>query len=437
MCLLARPAECGQIATILDHSATGSVIARGLGRAYGDAAINGGGLVLDAVACRRFLSFDGFSGIVDCEAGVSLAEIIDVFLPRGWFPGVTPGTRFVTVGGAIAADVHGKNHHVDGSFASWVEDFDLLTADGQIVTCTREATPELYWATLGGMGLTGVILRARIRLRRVASAYVRVTYQRTKNLEETLAAFAARDADYRYSVAWIDCLARGKSLGRSVLMLGEHAAVDELPRGQRDAPYVVRRGLAKRVPFHLPSGCLNRLTVQAFNDLYYAAHADGEKIIDYGSYFYPLDGIRDWNRIYGRRGFVQYQVLFPHETSHEALRVLLEEIAAAGRASFLAVLKRSGEANPSPLSYLHPGHTLALDFPYTGEDLVEFLARLDQITLRYGGRLYLAKDAMTTPYAFAEMYPRLAEFRDFKARIDPAGRFSSTQARRLQLVNPS
>lgn len=433
-CLVARPESVAQAQALLAAESPSTFIPRGLGRAYGDAALNRGGGVLDQTRMRHFLAFDEAAGIVECEAGVSLAEIVEHLLPRGWFLPVTPGTRFVTLGGAIAADVHGKNHHVDGSLGSFVVDFRLLTADGELITCSRQENTDAFRATLGGMGLTGAVVSARLRLVPTESAYVLVDYRRTRDLDATLECFAQTDRQYRYSVAWIDCLAGGKSLGRSVVMLGNDAPAAALPDPLRRRPLALPRHGAVGVPCMLPAWLLNPLSVKAFNALYYARHGDSRRLVDYASFFWPLDGVRHWNRIYGRRGFVQYQALLPRETSRSGLVELLAEVVRCRRASFLAVLKSSGAAGEGLLSYLYPGHTLALDLPYTGDDLRPVLRRLDAILLRHGGRLYLAKDAMTTAPAFAAMYPTLDEFRHIKERLDPECRFASSQARRLGIV---
>ncbi len=436
-CRVFRPETWEALQSVVAGADPQGCISRGMGRSYGDAAVTAGGAVIDHTRLNRFLAFDPQSGVLECEAGATLEEIIATFLPRGWFLPTTPGTKFVTVGGAIASDVHGKNHHVDGSFGDAMVDLRLLTADGRILHCSPQENADVFWATIGGMGLTGAILSARFGLIRTATAYYDVTYRRTANVDETLEIIAQTDAQYRYSVAWIDCLARGKSLGRSVLMLGNDAEVADLPAALRLHPLTAGRKRTKAVPCQFPAFALNSWSVKAFNSLYYATHASCRKFVDYDTFFYPLDGVLHWNRIYGRRGFVQYQALFPPETSRRALIDLLERIAASRRASFLAVLKSSGPAGAGMLSYLHAGHTLALDFPYTGADLQALLGEWDQLLLKYGGRLYLAKDAMTTAEVFAAMYPRLGEFREVRARIDPNNRFASSQARRLGIVEES
>lgn len=432
-CHVARPETLGRLQELIARGGQRSFIARGLGRSYGDAALNCERGVASTAALDRILHFDASSGRIDCEGGISLERIIDRCLPQGWFLPTTPGTKHVSIGGAIAADVHGKNHHLDGSLGNFVHDIDLLIASGEIVTCSPTANTGIFWATLGGMGLTGVIVRARLKLVRTASAWCNVQYRRTANLDETLDAFAAAPQS-RYSVAWLDCLAARKSLGRAVVMLADDAPVDRLPAESASRPLERRTKKTSCVPFFLPSGLLNRRTAQAFNAFYYARHGDGQRLVDYDRFFYPLDGVRNWNRIYGRRGFVQYQALFPPETSRRGLIELLEAVADSGQAAFLAVLKASGPATSGMLSFLYPGHTIALDLPNTGERLQLLVHKLDAILLKHRGRVYLAKDALTGREAFAAMYPRLAEFQAVKVRIDPQGRFSSSQARRLGIV---
>lgn len=418
----------------VQSSAIPNVIPRGLGRSYGDSTLTSNGAVLCMKHLNRFLAFDPETGLLECEAGVSFAEIIQTFLPQGWFLPTTPGTKFVTLGGAIAADVHGKNHHVDGSFGNFVVQMTLLLADGSIVDCTRDSDPELFWATIGGMGLTGIILSAQIRLTRVESAYYDVTYRRTRNLESTLEMFTATHLSYRYSVSWIDCLATGASLGRGVVMLGNDAPVAALPPKLAAAPLSLPRRRTKTIPFDFPSFALNPWSIKAFNTLYYAKNRDRREFVDFNSFFYPLDGVNHWNRIYGKRGFVQYQALFPTETARVGLHQLLEQIASSRQASFLAVIKGSGPATQGMLSYLFPGITLALDFPNRGKATRDLFERLDEIVLQHSGRLYLAKDALTSASTFARMYPRLPEFQQVKRRVDPNGRFVSSQALRLGIA---
>ena len=409
----------------IDHP---TVIARGLGRSYGDSSLNPAGVILQQ-RLDRMLDFDPTRGLLTCEAGVSLADIIHVCLPQGWFLPVTPGTKFVTVGGAIAADVHGKNHHRDGSFGRFVEGFTLLMADGRRRMCRPDGeAADLFWATVGGMGLTGIITDVALRLRPVRSGWMDVQYSQTRNLDETLHAFT-QDHLHTYSVAWVDCLADGPALGRSVMMRGEHA--DPLP-GEAH-PLRPRKKSQKAVPFTAPSWLLNRRSISAFNTLFYERHATREARVDYDSYFYPLDGIAGWNRLYGKHGFVQFQAWLPPATSGPGLRALLSAIGRSGYPPFLAVMKSCGPAGRGVLSFLDVGHTLALDLPVR-RGLLQWLPQLDRILLDHGGRLYLAKDATMSAATFAAMYPRAPEFREIKRRIDPAGRFASTQSRRVGLT---
>ncbi len=433
-CRLYRPEQIRDLRQVLTTKNQDTLIARGLGRSYGDPAVNTDDGVILCQRLNRFLAFDEQSGILECEAGISLAEIIEHLLPRGYFLPVTPGTKFVTVGGAIAADVHGKNHHCDGTFSKFVLDLKLMKPSGEIILCSPTQEPDIFWATVGGMGLTGVIVSARIQLLRVPSAYIKVRYDRAANLDQAFELFSADDQQFRYSVAWIDCLASGKSLGRSVLMRGDFAAVTDLPANLQTKPYHIKSRRKKSVPFNFPGFVLNRLAIKTFNASYYASHRNSTRLVDYDNFFYPLDSILHWNRMYGRRGFVQYQALFPTQTSHAGLRQLLEALTRSGMGSFLAVLKATGAAGSGLLSFPFPGHTLALDIPNTGEPLRQLLTQLDRIVLDHGGRLYLAKDATMTRDSFAQMYPQLGHFKEICAALDPDHRLASTQARRLGLV---
>jgi len=434
-CHLGSCESVEQLRSMLKSGNADSYIARGLGRSYGDSALNEGQGVILQTRRSRFLDLDERAGLLECQAGVTLSEIIDHLLPRGWFLPTTPGTQHVTLGGAIAADVHGKNHHQHGSLGNAIERLRLLIASGEILTCSREENSDVFWATIGGMGLTGIILDARFRLRPVETAYCNVHERRTGDLDETLELFSQQDQSYDYSVAWIDCLARGARLGRSVVMLANDARLDQLPGELQPAALELPRRWNKSVPFTMPGFVLNPLSVKAFNAVYYARHGNSNRLVDFRSFFYPLDTIRHWNRVYGRRGFVQYQAFFPRETSRAGLIELLGKIAHSRRASFLAVLKSSGPATPGHLSYLYPGHTLALDFPYQGQATERLFQQLDKILLKHGGRLYMAKDAVTNAQTFAAMYPRLAEFKQVKQRVDPGNLFTSSQARRLGIVD--
>ncbi len=425
-----RPDKIAELQAVVTADST-SLIARGAGRAYGDAALNDQNRVVDLTRLNRMLSFDAASGLLRCEAGVTIAELIDVFLPRGFFPPVTPGTRFVTLGGSVAADVHGKNHHRDSSLASHVTSFDLMVASGEVFRCSREETSDLFWATVGGMGLTGVILELELRMRRVESAYLDGELIRARNIDAAIEAFERTDAQYGYSVAWIDCNSGKSALGRSVLNLGNFATLEQLPRNLAQNPLNTMPKLSPLVPFDFPGFALNSLSVRAFNALIWAFNRDqaAHTIFDWESFFYPLDSIRNWNRIYGKRGFVQYQCVWPPTESRAGLVEVLEAIARSRRGSFLAVLKKFG-AQDGLLSFPMPGYTLALDFPVT-DGLLEFLDSLDVMVLKRGGRVYLAKDARLSPETFRAMYPNLGKWQAAKAVADPDNRFSSSLSRRL------
>jgi decaprenylphospho-beta-D-ribofuranose 2-oxidase len=433
LCHVSRPEKLSELASILESGHQPSYIPRGLGRSYGDAALNEDAGVIWDVRLNRLIAFDSANGLLECEAGASLAEILEFFLPRGWFLPVTPGTRFVTVGGAIAADIHGKNHHKDGSFSNFVMDLRLLTSTGDVLECSPTTEPEVFWATVGGMGLTGIILSARLRLRRVESAYVLVDYHQARSLEEVLAIMESSDDRYDYSVAWIDGLAKGQAMGRSILMQGNHAPAAELASHIRKpfgAPATPRWNLF----VDLPSMLLNHVTVKAFNSAYYALHRPAaRKLVSFEKFFYPLDAINQWNRMYGKRGFVQYQVALPEASGRAGLATILDRVARSGRASFLAVLKRFGDPGPGLLSFPLRGYTLALDMP-VALGLIYFLHELDRITLDYGGRIYLAKDAALRSDDFAAMYPKLESFRAIQRKLDPKRLFSSSLARRLEIV---
>ncbi|MFB6552584.1 FAD-binding protein [Streptomyces sp. NPDC056405] len=407
-------------------------IPRGLGRAYGDAAQNAGGDVLDMTALDRVHAIDVDGGTVLCDAGVSLHRLMEVLLPLGWFVPVTPGTRYVTVGGAIGADIHGKNHHVSGSFARHVLSFELLTADGRVRTVDR-GTP-LFDATAGGMGLTGVILTATVRLQPVETSLMSVDTERADDLDDLMARLTATDHRYRYSVAWIDLLARGAATGRAVLTRGDHAPLEALPDRARREPLAFRTSRLPAAPDLVPAGLLSRTTVGLFNELWYrrAPRLRRGELQRISAFFHPLDGVPHWNRIYGRGGFVQYQFVVGHG-QEDALRRVVGRISAQRCPSFLAVLKRFGEADPGWLSFPVPGWTLALDIPAGLPGLGSFLDGLDEEVAQAGGRVYLAKDSRLRPELLAAMYPRLDDFRALRAELDPRGVFTSDLSRRLTL----
>lgn len=411
-------------------------IGRGMGRCYGDSALCEGGLMLSSRRLDKMLAFDAATGLLTAEAGVTLADILEVFGPRGWFLPVTPGTKFVSLGGAIASDVHGKNHHQAGCFGEHVSWLDLLTADGSVLRCSPTEHPGAFAATCGGHGLTGVVLRAAVRLTPMPSAYIRQETVKTANLAEIMDAFE-QSGSWTYSVAWIDCAASGAGLGRSLLMRGEHALPDELPAKQRKSPLVLPGKLALGVPVDFPAFVLNPWSVKAFNTLYYGKAGAGttHAVVSYDTFFYPLDAVNEWNRIYGKRGFTQHQFVIPKAAGREGLAKILSRIAASGLGSFLAVLKLFGAQTHAPGSIAFPmeGYTLALDFPI-GPRLFPLLDDLDAMVLDYGGRLYLTKDSRMAPETFRRGYAgHLDAFLEVKERLDPNWRFQSHQAKRLGL----
>ncbi|MFC5290670.1 FAD-binding protein [Actinokineospora guangxiensis] len=410
------------------------VIARGLGRSYGDPAQNAGGLVVDMTGLRRIHSIDADTGLAVLDAGVDLDQLMRAALPFGLWVPVLPGTRQVTVGGAIGSDIHGKNHHSTGSFGNHVAAMDLLTADGRVRTLTPDSEPELFWATVGGMGLTGIILRATLHLKRVESAYFVVDTDRTSDLDETLALFSdGSDNDYDYSMAWFDSISTDGRLGRAVFSRGSLATVDQLPAKKRRAPLRFDAPQLLTLPDVFPNGLANKLTFRTLGELWYrkAPRKGRGQIQNLTAFYHPLDMFGEWNRAYGSHGFLQYQFIIPF-AEHAALRAIIRRIAESGHVSFLNVLKRMGDANPAPLSFPRPGWTITVDFPIKA-GLREFCDELDQEVLRVGGRLYLAKESRTAPETFHSMYPRLDEWRKVRAAVDPDGLFTSDQSRRLGL----
>lgn len=418
-------------AEVITAAKAGRGIARGNGRAYGDSAISTSN-TLQMTQFNRMLSFDDTSGQLIVEAGVLLGDIIEAFLPRGWFPYVTPGTKYVTVGGMIAADVHGKNHHKYGSFGQCVDWVELVDVEGAVQRCGPDENADLFGWTVGGMGLTGVILRAAIRLQPVKSAWIRQKTHVADNVDHAIELFeGAQDATY--SVAWIDCLQEGAQLGRSLVMLGEHAEVDDLPPDLRHKPFEVHLKRKRSVPLDFPGWSLNRFTVRAFNALYYwnGKRKPQDQLVDWDSYFYPLDAILGWNRIYGRRGFAQFQCVIPLDQASDGLKALLSAISGAGQGSFLAVLKRFG-AQDSCFSFPMQGYTLALDFPINKKTLA-LMETLDQITLAHGGRQYLAKDSRMSRDVFEKSEARAEAFRQYRRAKEDTPTYSSAQSERLGL----
>ena len=430
-CQLGRPETLSVLKQDLGADTTPR-LARGLGRSYGDQALSEEGVVLDMTRLDRYLDFDEEKALLTCEAGVTLEMILRDFAPRGFIPMITPGTKFVTIGGCIANDVHGKAHHVDGCFSQCTESFKLLLASGEVVNASREENPELFWANFGGLGLLGIIIEATIKLRRVSTTYFKQQAVAVANLGELLDAFE----EYHhlpYSVAWIDSLARGKDLGRGVLTVGEHAEVGDLSASQQRKPLAVSERSPLFVPFEMPSFALNTATIKVLNLVLDQVQRHAGAIAHYEKFFYPLDFVGEWNRGYGGRGFTQYQFVIPLEGGRENLSELLTTIASSGQSPFLNVLKRLGPAQAeTSLSFPFDGYTFAIDFPIRA-GLEQLLAALDERVLAMGGRIYLGKDAFLSRATFEAMYPRVDEWRQVKAKVDPKSRFRSAIGRRLGL----
>jgi FAD/FMN-containing dehydrogenase len=392
------------------------------GRSYGDSCLNDGGLLLDTAGLDRLIAFDKVAGVLRCEAGVTLADILALIVPQGWFLPVVPGTRWVSVGGAIANDIHGKNHHRAGTFGAHVVRLELLRSSGDRLVCSPEEHPDLFRATVGGLGLTGLILWAEIRLKRIPGDAIDLEQVRFRSLDEFFE-LAESDQAYEYTVAWVDCLARGRRLGRGIFMRGDHTWWS----GSAPSPLA---GARLRVPCDAPTGLLNRATLGAFNELYYRRHlrARRRSVVPYTAFFFPLDAVDDWGRLYGPEGFLQYQCVVPDQPEERVIREIFERMAGSSEAPSLAVLKRFGDV-PSPglLSFPRPGLTLAVDFAFRGRRTLALLEQLDQVVRNAGGAVYPAKDARMSPESFRRFFP---EWERFAIHIDP--RFSSSFWRRVQ-----
>jgi decaprenylphospho-beta-D-ribofuranose 2-oxidase len=433
---LAVPASDAEAAGLLRLTAGRGtpVIPRGLGRSYNNAAQSAGGVVVSSARLNRITSLDAESGVAVCEAGVSLEQLMVAGLPHGWFVPVSPGTRQVTIGGAIAADVHGKNHHVAGSFACHVTSFDLLLPGGEPVTVTPGKDPELFWATAGGMGLTGFITRATVQLKRVETSLVAVDTVKTADIDETMAVLAEHDSKYGYTVAWTDDLATGASLGRSIITSGDFAPLSALSPRQQEEPFAFDPRSRIGAPGVFPPGLMNRYSIRLANEAWYRKaprRREGE-LQAIGQFFHPLDGIRNWNRVYGPGGFRQYQYVIPFG-AEAAVRRSLEMVAGHPAPSFVTVLKRFGQADPGLLSFPAPGWTLALDFPTRTPGLGPLMDELDRLVVAHGGRVYLAKDSRVSAATLEQMYPRLPDFRKLRAELAPHGTLASDLSRRLGL----
>lgn len=416
-CFLSHPQSYRQL---LDHNAL--AIARGQGASYSDAALNENGQVVLTERLNRFIDFDAEQGVLTAEAGATLAEILDFIVPQGWFLPVTPGTQYVSLGGCVAADVHGKNHHRVGSFGQHVISFELIKADGSSMHCSLRENTDVFWATIGGMGLTGIIGAVSLKLMPITTSYMLTTHYVTKDLEQTLEYLAKED---EYSIAWFDGL--NKPFGRGIIMNAHHATSSQ--------PLHVAQKKTLTIPFNLPHWILNKNVMKFYNEYYYQKQSQKKLpfVSSYQDYFYPLDSIKHWNRIYGKRGFVQYQCVFPTEQAHEGIIKLLNYVRSAGYPIYLATLKFFGSENHAPLSFPMKGYTIALDFPIIDARLFAVLDKMDEIVIQYGGRVYLAKDARLKPAAFRAMYPRYAEWLMVKNKVDSNNVFSSSLSRRLEI----
>ena len=412
--------EEGVLQTIIANN--NELIPFGNGRSYGDSALSKN--IINVKPHNYFLNFNESEGILHIQSGVLLSEILNIFVPKGWFLKITPGTKLITVGGAIASDVHGKNHHVEGCFSECVEELNLLLSDGAIVNCSKTKNVELFRATCGGMGLTGVILDAKIILKKINSKHINQTTIKTKNLKETFDAFEKYKGK-PYSVAWIDCLAKGDNIGKCLLMVGDF---DD----DGDLDYGIKKKL--NIPFNFPTFALNTLSVKAFNWLYYGKVRKlvSKQKVDIDTFFYPLDAIDNWNRIYGKNGFTQYQFILPIETSFIGLEEILKSISDSGKGSFLAVLKLYGKANENYLSFPMEGYSLALDFKIE-KGLFELLDELDKIVLKYKGRIYLSKDVRVSKETFEKGYPSIDIFRSLREKYKLTKKFNSLQSKRVEI----
>ncbi len=408
--------------TAVPESGGKTLLPYGLGRSYGDSCLNDGGTLVETSGMNRFIKFDVEAGTIRCEAGVSLDEVLKLIVPKGWFLPTTPGTKFITVGGAIANDIHGKNHHVAGTFGCHVIGFELLRSDGTRHLCTSESNTDLFKATIGGLGLTGLITWAEFKLKKVSNAWIDMESIKFEGIEEFLELSKSSDKDWEYTVSWIDCVAQGKGMGRGIFMRGNHSPASVLSRKVHDEPRIT-------APFDCPNLMLNSLSIKAFNTVYYGKQRakKAKTRVHYDPFFYPLDAVNDWNRIYGKRGFFQYQFVIPFEGGLETMNEILRMITASKQGSFLAVIKTFGaKESPGMMSFPKPGITLALDFPNRGASTLKLFKELDALVDASGGLLYPAKDARMSPTFFQKGYPQWEAFSEF---VDP--KFSSSFWRRV------
>jgi len=424
-CHLVRPEKYKDL-----HDYGESSIARGQGRSYGDASLNKDNAVILTERLNRFLAFDQDRGILTCEAGVTLKEILDVIVPAQWFLPVTPGTQYASLGGCLAADVHGKNHHHAGSLGKYIIAFELITANRKKILCTPKDHAELFWATIGGMGLTGIVGTIVLKLIPIVSAEMVVSHHTAENLEQIFHALSDPVLDDDYSVAWIDALAEDKKMGRGIVMTAHHAEMDEI-----SPKYSKKNPASRNIPIDLPGWVLNHFTIKLFNDYYFKKRSQKKQIFTthYQEYFYPLDNITHWNRLYGKKGFVQYQCVFPEKKAYEGVQQMLKSDDTHKNPGFLAVLKKLGHSSLSLLSFPMPGYTLSLDIPFRDEKTLHQLKIFDEIVLSHHGRVYLAKDAALSPEHFRQMYSRYPEWLAVKQKIDPENKFNSSLSGRLHI----
>jgi decaprenylphospho-beta-D-ribofuranose 2-oxidase len=431
----ARPERRSEVLGALADRRGDGVLAYGLGRSYGDAALLSEGRTVLMERLDRMLEFDPVTGWLRCEAGVSIRDLVDTWVPKGFFPPVVPGTTFVTVGGALANDIHGKNHHVAGSWADHVRRVEVLTADGQVVVCDATQNQGLFWATVGGLGLTGIILAMDVKLIPVHNDLIEMESIRVRDLDQFFEV-SAQSGAYTHTVSWIDCTAKGAAMGRGIFMRGRHAGAEVtrseglLERAQRWASPMLDAGWLE------PNWLLNQWTIKAFNEVYYRKQwrAVSESVVPLEPFFFPLDFVKNWNYLYGKRGFLQYQFVVPPDPSWRAVREILGAISKSGMASFLAVIKEFGEESHGGLSFPMPGPMIALDFPNYGQPLLDLMDGLDKLVADAGGRIYLGKDARLSAEMFRVMYPEWEAWKATRDQFDPQGVFQSDLGRRLGLI---
>jgi decaprenylphospho-beta-D-ribofuranose 2-oxidase len=431
----AYPQTQDELKDCFNHYPQKPTLAYGLGRSYGDTGLLAEGHMLHTRGLNRILHFDPESGWVRCEAGVSLYDLIQTFVPQGFFPPVVPGTQYVTVGGAVANDIHGKNHHVDGTFCDHIRSVEMLLASGEVVVCDQDQNSELFWATVGGIGLTGILLSLELKLVKIEGPGIDMESIRIRDLDHFFE-ISAESKQFTHTVSWVDCIAKGKQMGRGIFMRGRHST--DIPKPRLLGRIANAISPLLNVPFNAPSFLLNPWSMKAFNTVYFHKHPNRllKQTVAYDPFFFPLDFVRNWNRIYGKRGFLQYQFVVPHEANHKTIRQILSKITSSGMGSFLAVIKEFGNQTHSGLSFPQPGVTLALDFPNYGQPLLDLLFQLDRLVMQAGGRVYLGKDARLPQDHFQEMYPQWQEWKALRDQWDPQNRFQSTLGLRLGLVSP-